>query len=225
MDDILASIRRILSDEEKAAKNTPPSDDVLKLEPSMMVDEEGATSLPEAHHEMNHEVPVIPVPPEAASLPAQSPLPNRVEEPQHAAELARASMAAGMVDHMDAGSGGRTSADTGHPDSGHQDTGHPDAGHPDGGHPNIRHPDTRQPGEGLLAPEAAAQAASSVGTLMRTLMSERHAVVHRGGPTIEDLVREELRPLLKGWLDRHLPDLVERLVRAEIERVVGRITG
>ena len=35
-------------------------------------------------------------------------------------------------------------------------------------------------------------------------------------------MREELRPLLKEWLDAHLPPLVERLVRTEIERVVGR---
>jgi cell pole-organizing protein PopZ len=28
-----------------------------------------------------------------------------------------------------------------------------------------------------------------------------------------------LRPMLKEWLDDHLPDVVERLVRAEIERV------
>jgi cell pole-organizing protein PopZ len=77
--------------------------------------------------------------------------------------------------------------------------------------------------EGLVAPEAAAAAASSVGTLLRTLIAEREQVaVHRTGPTIEDLVREEIRPLLKEWLDTNLPSLVERLVRAEIERVVGR---
>ncbi|MEJ1978939.1 MAG: DUF2497 domain-containing protein [Acetobacteraceae bacterium] len=58
---------------------------------------------------------------------------------------------------------------------------------------------------------------------MRTLVAERSTQVHRGGPTIEDLVREEIRPLLKGWLDTHLPPLVERLVRAEIERVMGRV--
>ena len=46
--------------------------------------------------------------------------------------------------------------------------------------------------------------------------------VYSGGPTIEDIVREELRPMLKAWLDSNLPPLVERLVRAEIERVVGR---
>lgn len=37
--------------------------------------------------------------------------------------------------------------------------------------------------------------------------------------TLEDLVREMLRPLLKNWLDDNLPTIVERLVRAEIERV------
>lgn len=78
-------------------------------------------------------------------------------------------------------------------------------------------PDTR-----LLAPEAAAAAASSVDGLLRTLAASRATQVYRGGPTLEDLVREEIRPLLKAWLDSHLPGLVERLVRAEIERVVGR---
>lgn len=76
--------------------------------------------------------------------------------------------------------------------------------------------------DGLLAPAAAAAAAASVGQLLRAVSAERGSAVTRGGPTIEDVVREELRPLLKDWLDQHLPPLVERLVRAEIERVVGR---
>jgi cell pole-organizing protein PopZ len=42
-----------------------------------------------------------------------------------------------------------------------------------------------------------------------------------GSPAVEDLVRETLRPLLQAWLDENLPALVERLVRAEIARVVG----
>ena len=37
--------------------------------------------------------------------------------------------------------------------------------------------------------------------------------------TLEDLVREMLRPMLKSWLDDNLPSLVERIVKAEIERV------
>ena len=78
------------------------------------------------------------------------------------------------------------------------------------------------PGEGLMAPESTAAAAASVGSLLRSLSQERTTQVYRGGPTIEDLVREEVRPLLKAWLDTHLPPLVERLVRQEIERVAGR---
>ncbi len=77
-------------------------------------------------------------------------------------------------------------------------------------------------GTSLVAPEAAAAAASSVGNLMRTLAADRTTQVHTGGPTLEDLVRSELRPLMKEWLNTHLPPMVERLVRAEIERVVGR---
>lgn len=74
----------------------------------------------------------------------------------------------------------------------------------------------------LVAPAVAAATTAAVGKLLRTVAQERAATVHRGGPTIEDVVREELRPLLKEWLDTHLPPLAERLVRAEIERVVGR---
>jgi cell pole-organizing protein PopZ len=75
---------------------------------------------------------------------------------------------------------------------------------------------------GLIAPAAAAAAAASVGSLLRAVSSERGSQVYRGGPSIEDIVREEIRPILKDWLDTHLPPLVERLVRAEIERVVNR---
>ncbi|MET7244666.1 DUF2497 domain-containing protein, partial [Methylobacterium sp. EM32] len=44
-------------------------------------------------------------------------------------------------------------------------------------------------------------------------------VLTRNARTIEDLVQDMLRPMLKAWLDDNLPVMVERLVRAEIERV------
>ncbi|MDE2006658.1 MAG: DUF2497 domain-containing protein [Rhodospirillales bacterium] len=82
--------------------------------------------------------------------------------------------------------------------------------------------DLAQSISGLVAPETAEAAASSVGGLLRAIASDRALQVRSAGPSIEDLVRQALRPLLKEWLDAHLPGLVERLVRAEIERVVGR---
>lgn len=85
--------------------------------------------------------------------------------------------------------------------------------------PPARAPDARA---GLVGAAAAAATATAVGSLVRTLSAQRDTATWRGGPTIEDMVREELRPMLRDWLDAHLPQLVERLVRAEIERVVGR---
>lgn len=45
------------------------------------------------------------------------------------------------------------------------------------------------------------------------------AVLNRNAKTLEDLVQDMLRPMLKAWLDQNLPNMVDRLVRAEIERV------
>ncbi len=44
-------------------------------------------------------------------------------------------------------------------------------------------------------------------------------VLNRNARTLEDLVQDMLRPMLKAWLDQNLPGMVERLVKAEIERV------
>jgi cell pole-organizing protein PopZ len=46
-----------------------------------------------------------------------------------------------------------------------------------------------------------------------------NTVLGNNARTLEDLVKEMLRPMLKSWLDDNLPGLVDRIVRAEIERV------
>jgi uncharacterized protein len=43
-----------------------------------------------------------------------------------------------------------------------------------------------------------------------------------GSDTLEGLVREMLRPMLKEWLDANLPEVVERLVAKEVARISGR---
>ena len=43
------------------------------------------------------------------------------------------------------------------------------------------------------------------------------------GHTVEDLVRELMRPMLKEWLDANLPGIVDRLVRQEIERIARNV--
>jgi cell pole-organizing protein PopZ len=45
-----------------------------------------------------------------------------------------------------------------------------------------------------------------------------------GYKTLEQMTVEVMRPMLKDWLDTHLPSMVERLVQEEIERMVHRAT-
>jgi len=66
--------------------------------------------------------------------------------------------------------------------------------------------------EQLLSQRASEAVSTAFGTLANTMFAE-------GSRSIEDVVREMLKPLLKTWLEDNLPSLVERLVRAEIERV------
>jgi uncharacterized protein len=66
--------------------------------------------------------------------------------------------------------------------------------------------------EPLLSPEASEAAALSFGALTAGLDV-------RSAELADSMVREMLRPMLKHWLDENLPAIVERLVRAEIERV------
>jgi cell pole-organizing protein PopZ len=73
----------------------------------------------------------------------------------------------------------------------------------------------------LLAPAVAAATAAALGQLARAVAGDRAAPVSRGGTSIEDVVREELRPLLKAWLDQHLPGMVEHIVKAEIAKLIG----
>ena len=54
-----------------------------------------------------------------------------------------------------------------------------------------------------------------------TELAKKTAIVHNG-ITVEEIVRTELRPLLKDWLDKHLPSIIERLVQEELERVAKR---
>jgi hypothetical protein len=68
------------------------------------------------------------------------------------------------------------------------------------------------PDRGLISHETVKAVDSAFNTLAHTLIGQN-------ARTLEDLVREMLRPMLKSWLDDNLPGLVERIVRAEIERV------
>ena len=68
---------------------------------------------------------------------------------------------------------------------------------------------------------AAAAAFAQLGALPRERRREGELPLGGADRTLEDIVRDMLRPLLQTWLDENLPGIVERLVREEIARVVG----
>lgn len=68
------------------------------------------------------------------------------------------------------------------------------------------------PARTLMSSSTMTSVESAFNTLANTVLSNN-------ARTLEDLVKEMLRPMLKSWLDDNLPNMVERIVRAEIERV------
>jgi cell pole-organizing protein PopZ len=167
MEEILASIRRIIADDQDGARATAPTaasspphgDDVLDLAEAGPTPADGPEPAPE------HED----VPFEEREQPGafEAPRDDDVPEPTSTPRPARAP---------------------------------------------SRAPPPRAENDVLLSGPARATAANAFQVLSTTVLNSNPR-------TLEDLVREMLRPMLKAWLDDNLPPLVERLVRAEIERV------
>ena len=86
----------------------------------------------------------------------------------------------------------------------------PRAAEPPRAAPPSRPPMTAEPD--IMSSATAAAVDSAFNALA-------HTVLVQNAKTLEDLVKEMLRPLLKSWLDDNLPGMVERIVKAEIERV------
>jgi cell pole-organizing protein PopZ len=79
-------------------------------------------------------------------------------------------------------------------------------------------PAAPEPVEALVSERVATAAASSFGALSAAI------AMPKGDRTLEDVVRELLRPLLQQWLDDNLPTIVQQSVEAEVERIArGRV--
>lgn len=81
-------------------------------------------------------------------------------------------------------------------------------------------------GGGLLSAAAAGAAESRLSSLVAAVdRAHGGTPIGAGNRTIEDLVKEVMRSMIKDWLDAHLPALVERIVRREVERLSRRAEG
>ena len=93
-------------------------------------------------------------------------------------------------------------------------------------HSQYQQPQDFGQGYQQLVSEQVAQASSaSIATLASAVARERAVALGNSGITLEQLVREICTPILKEWLDTNLPYMVERVVKQEIERIVTRTEG
>jgi len=78
--------------------------------------------------------------------------------------------------------------------------------------------------EGPLLPRETVSSISESLAALAVMAEPRAApqIVRSGETSLEGLTRELLRPALAEWLDKNLPPLVEKMVAAEIARIVGK---
>lgn len=194
MEEILASIRRIISEDDApaetatAAAPAPEPEAESEAEPSpALMDETPSMQEPEASEEDVLELTEAYEPPAAESIgdldvSAAEPEP----EPFPSAPVSESVFAAEPVE----------------------------AHTPE--HPSV--PTTNY--DSLVGDSAAASAASAFAGFASTLKKPEPADVQfPSGPTIDEMVRGLLRPMLKEWLDANLPAIVEAQVRKEVERI------
>jgi len=189
MEDILASIRRILAEDGEADQDDEQDDgagsepqpealpedlETTEPEPVVAVDEMFDAE-PEEAAEITLEAPDdVPEPPDDIPEPIEpieAPMPEpRVEEPIF--ELTPAMKAA--ADHA------------------------------------------------VISRPAADSSTDVLSQLAKAILNRRDLSISASQVTLEEMVREMLRPLLKEWLDRNLPYLIERLVKREMDIMVNR---
>ena len=210
MEEILASIRRIIADDETAKPTAKPAASAAPARPA----------------------PPPAPPPRPAAMPPRNPVPPS-PAPQPAA-MEQHDIDA-MMAKLDAPPGGGHSEDV--LDLTEQMAASAEAETPsfqtiDGQADVVFSDAPSQPEPPPRATEPPRQSPPQASGIDRMLMSAHtsaavdsafnalaQTVLVQNARTLEDLVREMLRPLLKSWLDDNLPGMVERIVKAEIERV------
>lgn len=211
MEEILASIRRIISedgddDAGDAARDRPapeearrPRDGEPALALSEVAEDDPADEAPEASAEEDDE------PLELSEIVEDEPGPAPEEDETEAS-----------ADDIDAMFATSAAADDPLPTQ-------PDP-EPEPQSPPRASQRTAAMDDALISPATETAAGAAFARLLEQ-KTEREATMAartalgNGDKTLEELVKELLRPMLREWLDANLPDIVERVVEREVERV------
>lgn len=194
MEDILASIRRILSDDNESsegeAEAAPPAETPAEIPepapdpPSLLSlddDLDAGEEIPDSAEDLAaalFDTPDSPPPPASPPTPPPPPPvePHREPEPQARAE--------------------------------------------DGVF--LLTPDMRVDPSRVLSSRTSETGTDVLTHLAKAILDRRDIAIGTRDVTLEDMVRAMLKPLLREWLDRNLPYLIERLVKKEIDLMINR---
>jgi cell pole-organizing protein PopZ len=179
MEDILTSIRRILSEEGGEETDEPQAEDAMTSPPEP-VSPPGFDSPPEATSSPEPAAEITETEPGPVSTPEPEPEPER----EVVLEDVESTPAESESDNV-----------------------------------LVLTPQMRAP---LVSPTAATASADVLNQLAKAILDRRDMAIGNRGVTLEGMVREMMRPLLKEWLDRNLPYLIERLVKKEIDLMINR---
>ena len=209
MEEILASIRRIISDEEPASAAPEANAAEAEVEPDMGAGEAMSQDDLDKLFDSADDADIEPEPtPEPTPEPEPEPIKAEAEDADDVFELTEdlaveddeMDMAAAMaMDDMDAG-------DVAFVDP--EPTPEPEPAPT----PKATQARSAIDDDSLLSAGANQAVHSAFANLAGTILSNNSR-------TLEDLVKELLRPMLKEWLDDNLPSMVESMVRQEIERI------
>jgi cell pole-organizing protein PopZ len=193
MEEILASIRRIISEDDAPAAAEPAKDGAGEPAPEPEPEPEAAPEPVQSFDEGDDDDVLELTEPVAAQAPepvhALAPEPEPVHEPEP-----EPMEALGDLEVFSAAPAPKPAAKRA-------------AARP------APEPDDEPVAEGLSSRPTTDLAASAFSALSRTVAMPSE------GRTLEDVVRELLRPMLKDWLDQNLHDIVETAVQAEVERI------
>lgn len=179
MEEILASIRQIISDEEKDEDGA--EGEAQEAAPEEPADEPEAEPAPEPEPE-----------PEPQPEPEPAPAPEPASDP--VLELTRVVNDDGSVSDIEEAA----VDDIDMLDSAPADP------------------------SGLVSNPTAHAATSAFGNLSGAVASARSMPLGNANRSLEDVVKELLKPMLRDWLDSNLPHIVERLVEREVAKLAAR---
>jgi cell pole-organizing protein PopZ len=242
MEEILASIRRIIADDEaKPPAAEKPASPPAQAKPP----EKPAAAAPAAKPPVMNDIPPSAIPAAQAAAAKVAPPPVKPAPPAAAPAAAPVSNSQDDIDAMLAGLDESTTAEEIRPPlpDGEVYELTDDMALPDPPQPSFhkvepeddleftetaaaralhRQPTFEPPpleSSSALPPPQQILSRSTVSAVESAFNSLANTVLSNNARTLEDLVKEMLRPMLKSWLDDNLPGLVERIVKAEIERV------